>query len=58
MTLSEAERAAVDAARRIPGTPDAILRAAERTVIRRLLSAHLAGGEIEFWQLVKEAIER
>lgn len=34
-----------------------VMRTAELTVIRRLLSAHLVGGEAKFWALVETELE-
>lgn len=34
-----------------------LVRGAELNVIRRLLSASLPGGEVDYWRLVKEDLE-
>lgn len=36
----------------------AILMAAERDVLRRLVCAQLPGGEVEYWALVEQEVKR
>ena len=40
------------------GAVPALVDSAERRVIRRLLAAALPGGEVEFWGLVEQEVER